>query len=221
MRAEFPTFPMCFDWLPDGQLVIVSAREGRLVRREPDGSLVTHADLRPLCPAGSAGTRSSSTVAATSTSTTSASTSPAASSRPGLIAAARADGSLRAGRRWRRLPQRDGGHPGRLDPDLRRVLRQAADRRSTSRPTAAYPTSGCGPTSATASPTASVSTPRARSGTATSPTSAASASPRAARCWRRSKLDRGCFACALGGPGPTDALHGRHSVERDGQHGRR
>ncbi len=52
VRAEFPTFPMCFDWLPGGQLVIVSAREGRLVRREADGSLVTHADLRPLCPAG-------------------------------------------------------------------------------------------------------------------------------------------------------------------------
>jgi sugar lactone lactonase YvrE len=43
---------MCFDWLPDGRLLIVSSREGRLVRREDDGSLVTHADLRPLCPAG-------------------------------------------------------------------------------------------------------------------------------------------------------------------------
>jgi sugar lactone lactonase YvrE len=52
VRAEFPSFPMCFDWLPDGRLLIVSAREGRLVRREADGSLVTHADLRPLCPAG-------------------------------------------------------------------------------------------------------------------------------------------------------------------------
>ncbi len=52
VRTDFPSFPMCFDWLPDGRLVIVSSREGRLVRREADGSLVTHADLRPLCPAG-------------------------------------------------------------------------------------------------------------------------------------------------------------------------
>jgi len=40
-----PSFPMCVDWLPDGRLLIVSARGGLLLRREPDGSLVTHADL--------------------------------------------------------------------------------------------------------------------------------------------------------------------------------
>jgi len=38
-------FPMCVDWLPDGRLLIVSAGEGLLLRREPDGSLVTHGDL--------------------------------------------------------------------------------------------------------------------------------------------------------------------------------
>jgi sugar lactone lactonase YvrE len=37
--------PFCIDWLPDGRLLIVSGREGRLMRREQDGSLVTHADL--------------------------------------------------------------------------------------------------------------------------------------------------------------------------------
>ena len=47
-RVEFPSFPMCIDWLPDGRLLIVSSREGRVVRQEPDGSLVTHADLSPL-----------------------------------------------------------------------------------------------------------------------------------------------------------------------------
>ena len=41
-----PSFPMCVDWLPDGRLLLVSAREGLLLRREPDGSLVTHGDLR-------------------------------------------------------------------------------------------------------------------------------------------------------------------------------
>jgi sugar lactone lactonase YvrE len=38
-------FPLCVDWLPDGRLLVVSARDGLLLRREPDGALVTHADL--------------------------------------------------------------------------------------------------------------------------------------------------------------------------------
>ena len=40
-----PSFPLCVDWLPDGRLLVVSAREGLLLRKESDGSLVTHADL--------------------------------------------------------------------------------------------------------------------------------------------------------------------------------
>jgi sugar lactone lactonase YvrE len=40
--------PFCIDWLPDGQLVVVSGREGLLLRKEEDGTLVTHADLRGL-----------------------------------------------------------------------------------------------------------------------------------------------------------------------------
>jgi sugar lactone lactonase YvrE len=43
-----PSFPLCVDWLPDGRLLLVSARDGLLLRREPDGSLVTHADLTGL-----------------------------------------------------------------------------------------------------------------------------------------------------------------------------
>ena len=42
---EAPSFPCCVDWLPDGRLLLVSARDGLLLCREPDGSLVTHADL--------------------------------------------------------------------------------------------------------------------------------------------------------------------------------
>jgi sugar lactone lactonase YvrE len=42
------TMPFCIDWLPGGRLLIVSGREGLLLRREPDGSLVTHADLTSL-----------------------------------------------------------------------------------------------------------------------------------------------------------------------------
>jgi len=43
-----PSFPFCIDWLPDGRLLIVSGSEGLLLRREPDGSLVPHADLTSL-----------------------------------------------------------------------------------------------------------------------------------------------------------------------------
>jgi len=45
---EGPSFPLCVDWLPDGRLLVVSAREGLLLRREADGSLVTHGDLNGL-----------------------------------------------------------------------------------------------------------------------------------------------------------------------------
>jgi sugar lactone lactonase YvrE len=48
--ARVPGLPVCFDWLPDGTLVIVAGREGRLLRREADGALVTHADLTELAP---------------------------------------------------------------------------------------------------------------------------------------------------------------------------
>lgn len=49
-----PSFPLCVDWLPDRRLLVVSAREGLLLRREPDGSLVTHGDLTGVSdpPAG-------------------------------------------------------------------------------------------------------------------------------------------------------------------------
>ena len=46
--TRVPSFPFCFDWLPDGRLLIVSGSEGLLLRREFDGSLVTHADLSGL-----------------------------------------------------------------------------------------------------------------------------------------------------------------------------
>jgi sugar lactone lactonase YvrE len=46
--VRMPSFPFCIDWLPDGRLLIVSARERLLLRREPSGSLVAHADLSSL-----------------------------------------------------------------------------------------------------------------------------------------------------------------------------
>jgi sugar lactone lactonase YvrE len=46
--ARVPSFPFSIDWLPGGQLLIVSSSDRRLLRMNPDGSLVTHADLRGL-----------------------------------------------------------------------------------------------------------------------------------------------------------------------------
>jgi sugar lactone lactonase YvrE len=52
VRVGFPSFPMCIDWLPDGRLLIVSARDGLVLRREADGALVAHADLSALSEKG-------------------------------------------------------------------------------------------------------------------------------------------------------------------------
>jgi len=46
--ARVPSFPFCIDWLRDGRLLVVSAAERRLLRREPDGSMVMHTDLSRL-----------------------------------------------------------------------------------------------------------------------------------------------------------------------------
>jgi len=43
--AHVESLPLCTAWLPDGRLVIVSSADGRLLRQEPDGTLVTHAEL--------------------------------------------------------------------------------------------------------------------------------------------------------------------------------
>jgi sugar lactone lactonase YvrE len=48
VEAEVPGQPSGLGWLPDGRLLIVSQLDQRLVRREPDGSLVTHAELGHL-----------------------------------------------------------------------------------------------------------------------------------------------------------------------------
>jgi sugar lactone lactonase YvrE len=43
--ARVASFPLCSAWLPDGRLLVVNSAEGRLLRREPDGSLRTDAEL--------------------------------------------------------------------------------------------------------------------------------------------------------------------------------
>jgi sugar lactone lactonase YvrE len=45
-----PSIPLCFDFLPDGRLVVMSGQ--RILRLESDGSLATHADLAGLSKPG-------------------------------------------------------------------------------------------------------------------------------------------------------------------------
>jgi sugar lactone lactonase YvrE len=42
------TLPYSIDWLPDGRMLVVSGQEALVLREEPDGSLVTHADLSTI-----------------------------------------------------------------------------------------------------------------------------------------------------------------------------
>jgi len=47
--ARIPTtLPYSIDWLPDGRMLVVSGQQARILRQEPDGSLVTHADLSAI-----------------------------------------------------------------------------------------------------------------------------------------------------------------------------
>jgi sugar lactone lactonase YvrE len=49
VRFQFPSFqPICFDWLHDGRMLIVSSHDAALLGKEPDGTLVRHADLSAL-----------------------------------------------------------------------------------------------------------------------------------------------------------------------------
>lgn len=49
VKLPFTSFqPICMDWLPDGRLLIVSSAEGRLLCKQPDGSLTTYAELSHL-----------------------------------------------------------------------------------------------------------------------------------------------------------------------------
>lgn len=45
IEAEVPQQPSGLGWLPDGRLLVVSMRDARILRREIDGTLVTHAEL--------------------------------------------------------------------------------------------------------------------------------------------------------------------------------
>src|SRR3954466_11956051 len=48
--ARVEGMPFCFDFLPDGRMLLVDGRAGRLLRRDPDGAFAVHADLTALAP---------------------------------------------------------------------------------------------------------------------------------------------------------------------------
>src|SRR4249919_980462 len=50
--VEHHSLPMCFDFLPDGRLVLVSNQEHALLTLESDGALSRYADLTPLSSYG-------------------------------------------------------------------------------------------------------------------------------------------------------------------------
>jgi len=50
-EAEVPQQPSGLGWLPDGRMLVVSQLDRRILRREADGSLETHADLSDAVPA--------------------------------------------------------------------------------------------------------------------------------------------------------------------------
>ena len=52
LPAPTASLPFSVDWLHDGRMLIVAGREGLLLRREPDGSLATYADLNSLSDRG-------------------------------------------------------------------------------------------------------------------------------------------------------------------------
>jgi sugar lactone lactonase YvrE len=45
---EMAPGPLCFDFSPDGRMLIVCGRKGHVLVRQPDGALSTHADLSRL-----------------------------------------------------------------------------------------------------------------------------------------------------------------------------
>jgi sugar lactone lactonase YvrE len=169
--ASIPTtIPFSLDWLPDGRLLVVSGQEALLLRREPDGSLVTHADLSGLdCVFNEIVVDGRGNAYVNGT----------------VIALVTPQGAVRQ--------VADGlsfGNGMVVTPDNSTlIVAESHGNRLTASTlplTIASRTGGCGPTSTEVSRTASASIPNPRSGTPTFPTSAACVCVKVVRCCRRS-----------------------------------
>jgi sugar lactone lactonase YvrE len=122
--AEVASLPLCTAWLPDGRLVIVFSPDGRLLRLEPGGSLVTHADL------GQPGWNDIVADGHGHIYVNRAGFNPVAGEafQPGSVYRASADGPARQVTDDIAFPQRDGGHRRQLHPDRGRLLLAPAGR---------------------------------------------------------------------------------------------
>ena len=190
-EASVPRQPAGLGWLPDGRLLVVSMRDRTVLRREPDGTLVVHADLNAYATGHA---------------------NDMAVDAAGRAYVGNFGFDLMSGARWKRVavpggprrhrdrgsrrsvfPQRQRDHAGRR-PDRQRDLRKPLhrvrpDRRRGAgqpsrlggvRPAAGRPRRTRSPRSRSR-PTAAASTPRARSGSPTPPAAGCSGSRRAAR----------------------------------------
>ena len=117
---------MCIDFLPDGRLLVVSPADGGvLLRRESDGSLVTHADLSAVTRVGWNDIVADEHGRAYVNSI--GFDFPEGEFRPGLVVLVDTRRLRPRGRGGAGLPQRHGHQPGRLDARGRGVLRREAD----------------------------------------------------------------------------------------------
>ena len=120
------TLPFSIDWLPDGRLLVVSGPEGLVLRREPDGSLVRHADLSGL-------TRHSwNEIVVDGRGNTYVNSigfdfMADGEFAPGIIALVAPDGSVRQVADGLAFPERHGRDARQLDVDRGRVVRRQAD----------------------------------------------------------------------------------------------
>jgi hypothetical protein len=186
VRTSFG-LPFCIDWLPDGRLLIVAGRESLLLRRESDGTLVTHADLCSL----SEKTWNEIVVDGRG--------NAYVNGGPGIIALVTPDSSAR------RVSD-DIAFPNGMavTPDnATLIIAESHGKKLTAfeiASDAACRTAECGPTWAAAFPTASASTPITPSDTETFPISAACESGKVVRFCRRSTLTAAVLPACLGVP---------------------
>jgi hypothetical protein len=106
--ARVASLPLRTAWLPDGRLLIVSSTDGRLLCREPDGAVVTYAELgRPGWNDVVADGRGNVYV-------NGAGFDPVAGKafEPGSITLATADGSFVTAARWRGMTEPEMVTPG-------------------------------------------------------------------------------------------------------------
>lgn len=114
--------PYSIDWLPDGQLLVLAGPDAVLLREEASGERVVHADLSSLA----SGFNEIVVDGRGNAYVNGGDFDAEGGFPPGIVALVRPDGTAtRVGRRHP-LRQRDGDHPGRLDPDRGRVLRPPA-----------------------------------------------------------------------------------------------